>query len=86
MKHCALGVRHCRADTLRHSHSTAIALTYVGGWVGLCDAPDELMREASRLIEVSEQHRLGAFRAFGAAFFARAFRVAFGMSDGALQQ
>jgi class 3 adenylate cyclase/tetratricopeptide (TPR) repeat protein len=58
------------ADALRHPHSTAIALAYVGGWVlGLCGAPDELMREARRLIEVSEQHRLGAFRAFGAAFF-----------------
>src|SRR5262249_12134652 len=57
------------ADTVRHPHSTTIALSYVGGWVlGLCGASDEMMREAKRLLDLAEQHRLGAFRAFGAAF------------------
>ncbi len=54
------------ADMLRHPHSTAIPLTYVGGWVfGLCEATDHLMREAKRLIALADQHRLGAFRAHG---------------------
>jgi class 3 adenylate cyclase/predicted ATPase len=54
------------ADMLRHPHSTAIPLTYVGGWVfGLCEATGHLMREAERLIALAEQHRLGAFRAHG---------------------
>jgi predicted ATPase len=57
------------ADALRHPNSTAIALAYVGGWVfGLCGATEQLMHEARRLIAVSEQHRLGPFRAFGTAF------------------
>jgi predicted ATPase len=54
------------ADMLRHPHSTAIPLTYVGGWVfGLCDATDHLMRESRRLIELAERHQLSAFRAHG---------------------
>jgi class 3 adenylate cyclase/tetratricopeptide (TPR) repeat protein len=57
------------ADALRHPHSTALAQGYVGGWVfGLCGAKTELMREAQRLITLSEQHRLGPFRLFGSAF------------------
>ena len=49
-------------DMLRHPHSTAIPLGYVGGWVfGLCDASDNLMHEAQRLLTLSEQHRLTAF-------------------------
>jgi len=56
------------ADMLRHPHSTAIPLTYVGGWVfGLCGASDHLMREAKRLIALADQHRLGAFQAHGTA-------------------
>ena len=56
------------ADTLRHPHSTAIPLTYVGGWVfGLSEATEELMHEAKRLIALADQHRLGAFRAHGSA-------------------
>jgi predicted ATPase len=54
------------ADMLRHPHSTAIPLTYVGGWVfGLCDAAEHLMREAQRLLALSEQHRLTAFTGHG---------------------
>lgn len=57
------------ADTLRHPHSTAIPLTYVGGWVfGLCEASDHLLYEANRLIALSEQHQLGAFKAHGMGF------------------
>ena len=54
------------ADMLRHPHSTAIPLTYVGGWVfGLCDASDNLIYEAKRLLALSEQHRLTAFSGHG---------------------
>ena len=54
------------ADMLRHPHSTAIPLTYVGGWIfGLCDASDNLMHEARRLLALSEQHRLTAFSGHG---------------------
>jgi class 3 adenylate cyclase/predicted ATPase len=77
------------ADELRHPHSTAIALAYVGGWVlGLCGATDQQMREARRLIAVSEQHQLGLFRAFGQAFFGWALCQAGNLSQGAavLQQ
>ncbi len=54
------------ADALRHPHSTAIPLAYVGGWVfGLCGAADALMGEAKRLIALAEQHHLAMFRAKG---------------------
>lgn len=54
------------ADVLRHPHSTAIPLTYVGGWLfGLCDASDNLIYEANRLLALSEQHRLAAFSGHG---------------------
>ena len=54
------------ADMLRHPHSTAIPLTYVGGWVfGLCGASANLMHEARRLLALSEQHRLTAFSGHG---------------------
>ncbi len=57
------------ADSLRHPHSTGIPLIYVGGWVfGLCDATNDLVREARRLIGLAEQHRLAGFRAHGMAF------------------
>ncbi len=47
-----VGIEALRAaDELRHPHSTAIALAYVGGWVfGLSGADDVLLREARRLI------------------------------------
>lgn len=61
------------ADALRHPHSTAIPLTYVGGWVfGLCDAADFMMHEAKRLILLADQHRLGAFRSHGTALLGAA--------------
>jgi predicted ATPase len=54
------------ADVLRHPHSTAIPLTYVGGWVfGLCGAATHMIREARRLIALADQHQLTAFRAHG---------------------
>jgi predicted ATPase len=57
------------ADALRHPHSTAIALAYVGGWVlGLCGATEQQLREARRLVALSDQHQLGLFHAFGEAF------------------
>lgn len=50
------------ADMLRHPHSTAIPLNYVGGWIfGMCDASEHLMHSARRLLALSEQHRLTAF-------------------------
>jgi tetratricopeptide (TPR) repeat protein len=58
------------ADALRHPHSTAIPLVYVGGWVfGLCDATDPMKKESRRLIQLAEQHRLAGFRAHGSGFF-----------------
>jgi class 3 adenylate cyclase/tetratricopeptide (TPR) repeat protein len=54
------------ADMLRHPHSTAIPLTYVGGWLfGLCGASANLMHEARRLLALSEQHQLTAFTGHG---------------------
>jgi class 3 adenylate cyclase/tetratricopeptide (TPR) repeat protein len=54
------------ADMLRHPHSTAIPLTYVGGWIfGLCEASEHLMHSAQRLLALSEQHRLTAFSGHG---------------------
>ena len=56
------------ADELRHPHSTAIALSYVGGFVfGLSGASDLLMQEARRLVRICEQHQLRVFRYFGEA-------------------
>jgi class 3 adenylate cyclase/predicted ATPase len=55
------------ADALRHPHSTAIALGY-GGWLfGHCGATEAHLREARRLIALSEQHRLDLLRAHGEA-------------------
>jgi tetratricopeptide (TPR) repeat protein len=57
------------ADALRHPHSTALALGYVGGLLfGLCGAKHELMRSARQLISLSEEHRLGVFRLLGSVF------------------
>jgi class 3 adenylate cyclase/tetratricopeptide (TPR) repeat protein len=64
-----VGVEALRsADELRHPHSTAIALAYVGGWVfGLSGAGDLLMQQARQLVRICEHHQLGVFRAFGEA-------------------
>jgi tetratricopeptide (TPR) repeat protein len=57
------------ADGLRHPHSTAIPMVYVGGWVfGLCEATEQMMTEARNLLALAEQHRLYGFRAHAAAF------------------
>jgi predicted ATPase len=57
------------ADALRHPHSTAIPMVYVGGWVfGLCGATEQMMTEARNLLALAEQHRLYGFRAHAAAF------------------
>jgi class 3 adenylate cyclase/tetratricopeptide (TPR) repeat protein len=57
------------ADSLRHPHSTAIPLVYVGGWVfGLCDAFPQMMQQAKQLFALAEQHRLKGFRAHAGAF------------------
>jgi hypothetical protein len=56
-------------DALRHPHSTAIPMVYVGGWVfGLCEATEQMMTEARNLLALAEQHRLYGFRAHAAAF------------------
>jgi class 3 adenylate cyclase/tetratricopeptide (TPR) repeat protein len=57
------------ADALRHPHSTAIPMVYVGGWVfGLCGATEQMMTEARNLLTLAQQHRLYGFRAHAAAF------------------
>lgn len=54
------------ADMIRHPHSTAIPLNYVGGWIfGMCDASEHLLHSARRLLALSEQHRLTAFTGHG---------------------
>jgi len=56
------------ADAVRHPHSTAIPLVYVGGWVfGLCEATEHMMNAARSLLALAEQHRLYGFRAHAAA-------------------
>jgi tetratricopeptide (TPR) repeat protein len=57
------------ADAIRHPHSTAIPMVYVGGWVfGLCDATEHMMAAGRSLLALAEQHRLYGFRAHAAAF------------------
>jgi tetratricopeptide (TPR) repeat protein len=57
------------ADAARHPHSTAIPLSYVGGWVfGLCGAIESMMAAAKDLLALAEQHRLYGFRAMAAAY------------------
>jgi class 3 adenylate cyclase/predicted ATPase len=72
------------ADMLRHPHSTAIPLTYVGGWVfGLCEASSNLMHEARRLLALSEQHRLTAFSGHGNGLLGWAMAQQGRLEDGA---
>ena len=57
------------ADAIRHPHSTAIPMLYVGGWVfGLCGAPEQMLAVGRSLLALAEQHRLFGFRAWAAAF------------------
>jgi tetratricopeptide (TPR) repeat protein len=56
------------ADAIRHPHSTAIPMLYVGGWVfGLCGAAEHMLTAGRRLLALAEQHRLYGFRAHAAA-------------------
>jgi class 3 adenylate cyclase/tetratricopeptide (TPR) repeat protein len=57
------------ADAIRHPHSTAIPMVYVGGWVfGLCGAAEQMLTVGRSLLALAEQHRLYGFRAHAAAF------------------
>ena len=57
------------ADAIRHPHSTAIPMVYVGGFVfGMCGAAEQMLTVARSLLALAEQHRLYGFRAFAAAF------------------
>jgi class 3 adenylate cyclase/tetratricopeptide (TPR) repeat protein len=57
------------ADAIRHPHSTAIPMSYVGGWVfGLCGAAAEMLTVGRSLLALAEQHRLYGFRAHAAAY------------------
>jgi class 3 adenylate cyclase/tetratricopeptide (TPR) repeat protein len=56
-------------DELKHPHSSALALGYVGGWVfGLCGLTDGLMAASRRLVVLAEKHDIGNMRRFGQAF------------------
>jgi class 3 adenylate cyclase/tetratricopeptide (TPR) repeat protein len=56
-------------DELKHPHSSALALGYVGGWVyGLCGLTDKLMQASRRLVSLAEQHEIDNMRRFGQAF------------------
>ena len=56
-------------DALSHPHSSAIVRSYVGGNVfGFCGATDHLLRQARKVVAVSEQHDLPGFRPHGLGF------------------
>ena len=56
------------ATALRHPHSMAIPMVYVGGWVfGLCEATEQMMVEARDLLALAERHRLYGFSAHATA-------------------
>jgi tetratricopeptide (TPR) repeat protein len=56
-------------DELKHPHSSALALGYVGGWVyGLCGFTEKLMQASRRLVTLAEQHEIENMRRFGQAF------------------
>jgi class 3 adenylate cyclase/tetratricopeptide (TPR) repeat protein len=57
------------ADAIRHPHSTAIPMLYVGGWLfGLCGAAEQMLTVGKSLLALAEQHRLYGFRAWAGAF------------------
>lgn len=71
------------ADAVRHPHSTAIPMVYVGGWVfGLCEAAGPMMNEAKNLLALAEQHRLYGFRVQAAAFIGWALCQAGKLEEG----
>ncbi len=56
------------ADEMRHPHSSAIPLVYVGGWVfGMCGAHEPMLHSANRLIHIADTYKLAGFRAHGMA-------------------
>ena len=56
-------------DAVRHPHSTAIPMVYVGGWLfWLCGAAEQMLTVGRSLLALAEQHRLYGFRAFAGAF------------------
>jgi tetratricopeptide (TPR) repeat protein len=56
-------------DAVRHPHSTAIPMVYIGGWLfGLCGAPEQMLMVGKSLLALAEQHRLYGFRVQAAAF------------------
>ena len=56
-------------DALRDPHSTAIALSYVGGLIfGYCGASKHLAEHAGRLNALCDQHKLGGYRPYALAF------------------
>ena len=70
-------------DELKHPHSSALALGYVGGWVfGLCGLTAELMAASRRLITLAEKHDIGNMRRFGQAFIGWALCQAGDVSQG----
>jgi len=57
------------ADAIRHPHSTAIPMVYVGGWLfWLCGAAEQMLTVGKGLLALAEQHRLYGFRAHAGAF------------------
>jgi tetratricopeptide (TPR) repeat protein len=58
-----------RGDAIRHPHSTAIPMLYVGGWLfWLCGAVEQMLAVGKSLLALAEQHRLYGFRVHAAAF------------------
>ncbi len=55
------------ADALRHPNTMALSLVYLTSIFGYCDSPGHLMHAAKRLFAIAEEHKLGGFRAHGAA-------------------
>jgi predicted ATPase len=56
-------------DAIRHPHSTAIPMVYVGGWLfWLCGAAEQMLTVGKSLLALAEQHRLYGFRVHATAF------------------
>jgi len=71
------------ADAIRHPHSTAIPMVYVGGWVfGLCGAAEQMLTVGRSLLALAEQHRLYGFRAHAAAIIGWALCQRGDLEDG----
>jgi tetratricopeptide (TPR) repeat protein len=70
-------------DAIRHPHSTAIPMLYVGGWLfGLCGATDQMLTVEKSLLTLAEQHRLYGFRAWAGAFIGWALCLAGNPEEG----